>query len=97
MTYDDWFAAVLHMTDVEASIRFDVNRLGFTNPVATFSSTACHGCPCAGDIGVIVEPLLGGGLGCSRWGGGFDVGVEPAGLFPEHVFEAFFGFVAVGF
>ena len=29
----DWFArAVLHVTDVEASLRFYVNRLGFTNP-----------------------------------------------------------------
>lgn len=43
-----------------------------------------------------MRPLLGGGLGCG-WGGGFDVGVEPAGLFPEHVFEGFFGFVAVSF
>ena len=29
----DWFARpVLHVTDVEASLRFYVNRLGFTNP-----------------------------------------------------------------
>ena len=29
----DWFARpVLHVTDVEASIRFYVNRLGFTSP-----------------------------------------------------------------
>ena len=29
----DWFArAVLHVTDVEASLRFYVNRLGFTSP-----------------------------------------------------------------
>jgi len=29
----DWFACpVLHVTDVEASLRFCVNRLGFTNP-----------------------------------------------------------------
>ena len=27
------------------------------------------------------------------WGGEFDVAVEPASLFPEHVFEAFFGLV----
>src|SRR5258708_13580816 len=28
----DWFARpVLHVTDVEASLRFDVNRLGFTS------------------------------------------------------------------
>ena len=36
-------------------------------------------------------------MGWGGWGGGFDVGVEPAALFPEHVLEAFFGFVAVGF
>jgi len=30
---DDWFARpVLHVTDVEASLRFYVNRLGFTSP-----------------------------------------------------------------
>ena len=34
-------------------------------------------------------------MGWGGCGGGFDVGVEPAGLFPEHVLEAFFGFVAV--
>lgn len=29
----DWFARpVLHVTDVEASLRFYINRLGFTNP-----------------------------------------------------------------
>jgi len=29
----DWFARpVLHVTDVEASLRFYVNRLGFTSP-----------------------------------------------------------------
>jgi len=29
----DWFARpVLHVTDVDASIRFYVNRLGFTSP-----------------------------------------------------------------
>jgi hypothetical protein len=29
----DWFARpVLHVTEVEASLRFYVNRLGFTNP-----------------------------------------------------------------
>ncbi len=29
----DWFARpVLHVTDVEASLRFYVNQLGFTNP-----------------------------------------------------------------
>ncbi len=29
----DWFARpVLHVTDVEASLRFYVDRLGFTNP-----------------------------------------------------------------
>ena len=29
----DWFArAVLHVTDVDASVRFYVNRLGFTSP-----------------------------------------------------------------
>src|SRR4030081_74825 len=29
----DWFARpVLHVTDVDASLRFYVNRLGFTNP-----------------------------------------------------------------
>ncbi|MGB2668536.1 MAG: VOC family protein [Candidatus Acidiferrum sp.] len=29
----DWFArAVLHVTDVDASLRFYVNRLGFTSP-----------------------------------------------------------------
>lgn len=39
---------------------------------------------------------LGGGLGWG-WRGRFNVGVEPAALFPEHVFEQFFGFVAVRF
>jgi hypothetical protein len=29
----DWFARpVLHLTDVEASLRFYINRLGFTSP-----------------------------------------------------------------
>jgi len=29
----EWFArAVLHVTDVEASLRFYIDRLGFTNP-----------------------------------------------------------------
>jgi hypothetical protein len=41
--------------------------------------------------------LLGGRLRGGGWGLGFDVGVEPAALFPEHVLETFFGFVAVGF
>jgi catechol 2,3-dioxygenase-like lactoylglutathione lyase family enzyme len=32
----DWFARpVLHVTDVEASLRFYVDRLGFTAPGAT--------------------------------------------------------------
>ena len=32
-TVTDWFARpVLHVTDVEASLRFYVNRLGFTSP-----------------------------------------------------------------
>jgi len=32
----DWFARpVLHVTDVEASLHFYVNRLGFTSPGAT--------------------------------------------------------------
>lgn len=32
----DWFARpVLHVTDVEASLRFYIDRLGFTSPWAT--------------------------------------------------------------
>ena len=32
----DWFVRpVIHVTDVEASLRFYVNRLGFTKPGAT--------------------------------------------------------------
>ena len=33
--------------------------------------------------------VIGRRLGCGGWGLGFDVGVEPAGLFPERGFGAF--------
>ena len=42
----DWFARpVLHVRDVEASLRFYVYRLGFASPLALPGERQDRGCP----------------------------------------------------